>query len=61
MQAEIARYLENDPLTITLKIRDSSGNILEGGTDVAKVVPFSQLSEQQKNLVRDSLQLQPDR
>ena len=61
LKQAIERYLESDPLTVTMIIRDRDGNIPEGGVDVARVVPVSKLTEEQRQAMRDSLQLVPVR
>lgn len=61
LQQAIHDYLQKDPLTVTMILRNADGSVSEGAVDVAKVIPISQLTEEQRSLVRESLQLSPAR
>ena len=61
LQQAIHDYLQKDPLTVTMILRNADGSVSEGAVDVAKVIPISQLTEEQRALVRESLQLTPAR
>jgi hypothetical protein len=54
-------YLQRDPLTVTMILRNPDGTVSEGSVDVAKVIPVSELTAEQQALVRESLQLTPAR
>lgn len=63
IQAALLSYLERDPFTVSLLIRDpKSGQIIRDSkgkpaVDIATVVPMSKLDEEYKPYVRESLQI----
>jgi V8-like Glu-specific endopeptidase len=60
LEKAIESYLAKDPLTITMVVRNADGSVNEDNVDIARVLPLSQLTEEQKRIVRDSLQLIPE-